>query len=153
MGTEGGTITWCKSTVVLMEDRLWYSQGVGASTGAVGGGMASIALCDCEKVMEMEDKRLFKLITKAGTMIFRARSGQERSNWLLAIAKQAAFVKERGILEEAERIITSIELKRSSKQLARLDAFDTLPGVLATKETREMFIDFVRGEYDSKLAR
>merc|ERR1712008_398928 len=79
------------------------------------------------------------------------RGGQERSNWIVAIAKQAALLKERDILLQAERIIAGVELQRSSQHAARLEAFGKLEGVLDASETREMFIDFVRRDYEAMV--
>merc|ERR1740117_1225622 len=100
----------------------------------VGGGMAYLDLCDCDRVVECEDAKLMLLVTKSGTMILRARSAKERNTWLLAVVKQAALIKERDIIQQAERIITGMELKRSTKQLDRLDAFEKLAGTLAHRE-------------------
>lgn len=143
---EDGT-SWHECTVILDEDRLWFSLGPSDQDGSVGGGMASVLLCDCDRVLECEDKRLLQLVTKEATLVFRTRSTQERNSWLLAVVKQAALIKERDILLQAERILASMECRRSTKQLSQLEAFGSLQGILAMQETRDLFSDFVRGEY------
>lgn len=147
---DDGT-SWYACTLILDEDRLWYSQGPSGEDGGMGGGMAYLPLCECDRVLECEDKRLLQLVTKGTTMMFRARSGHERNNWLLAVVKQAALIKERDILLQAERIIAGMESKRSAQHLARLDELGRLPGVLALEETRDMFLDFVRKEHDAAV--
>merc|ERR1712039_323025 len=98
-----------------------------------------------------EDKRLLQLVTKEATLIFRARSSQERHSWLLAIVRQAALIKERDILLQAERTIASMETKRSTKQLSELDTFKQLEGVLSNSEAREVFLEFVRRDHAASL--
>uniref|UniRef100_A0A7S4R5Q5 PH domain-containing protein n=1 Tax=Alexandrium monilatum TaxID=311494 RepID=A0A7S4R5Q5_9DINO len=145
-GSAGGG-TWYACTLILDEDRLWYSQGPSGEDGGVGGGMAFLPLSECDRVLECEDKRLLQLVTKGSTMTFRAKSGHERNNWLLAVVKQAAFIKERDILLQAERIIAGMEVKRSSRHLARLQDLGQLAGVLADQEARDLFLDYVKGEH------
>jgi len=135
--------TWHTCTVILDEDRLWYSQGPCGEDGSVGGGMTFLPLCDCDRVLECDDKRLLQLVTKGATMMFRARNSHERNSWLLAVVKQAALIKERDILLQAERIVSCMELRRADQQLARLEEFAALPGVLAVPETRGMFLEFL----------
>merc|ERR1712039_912920 len=98
-----------------------------------------------------EDKRLLQRVTKEATLIFRARSSQERHSWLLAIVRQAALIKERDIIMQAERTIASMENKRSTKQLGELDTFKQLEGVLSNHEAREIFVDFVRRDHAASL--
>lgn len=148
---EDGT-TWYACTLVLDEDRLWYSQGPAGGEAGMGGGMASLPLAECDRVLECEDKRLLQLVTKGATMMFRAKSGHERNNWLLAVVKQAALIKERDILLQAERIIAGMETKRSSQHLARLEELATLPGVLAVPEARDLLLDFARRQHSAAAA-
>merc|ERR1712013_923799 len=77
----------------------------------------------------------------------------DRNSWLLAIVRQAALAKERVLLLQAERIISGMEFRRSSAQLAKLDALHHLSGVLAAKETRELFLDFARTEHQDMSKR
>lgn len=142
--------TWHPCTVILDEDRLWYSQAPGAEKdgiGRYGGGMIFLPLRECDRVVEGDDKKLLQLLTKGGTMTFRARNGNEKTAWLLAIVKQAAFIKERDILLQAELIISGMEFRRATQQVGRLEVFNKLSGVLATKETKELLVNFLTSEY------
>jgi len=141
--------TWHACTAILDIEHLWYSHEPCGAEGGYGGGMACLLLTECDRVQECEDKLSLQVLSKGVTMQFRTRSGQERSNWIVAIAKQAALLKERDILLQAERIIAGVELQRSSQHAARLEAFGKLEGVLDASETREMFIDFVRRDYEA----
>jgi len=141
--------SWHACTAILDIDHLWYSHEPCGADGGRGGGMACLLLSECDRVQECDDKLSLQVLSKGVTMQFKARSGQERSNWIVAIAKQAALVKERDILMQAERIIGGVELQRSSHHAARLEAFGKLEGVLGASETREMFLDFVRRDYES----
>lgn len=147
--------TWHPCMVILDEDRLWYSkaQTEDQEGGSSGSGMTFLPLCDCDRVVEgSEDKRLLKLQTKMGTMTLRAHNGHERNSWLLAVVKQAALIKERDILLQAERIISGMEFRRASQQVGRLETFGRLDGVLATKDTRELFLDFARRDHEASCA-
>jgi len=143
--------TWHTCTAILDIDHLWYSNEPCGEEGGRGGGMACLLLSECDRVQECDDKLSLQVLSKGVTMQFRALSGQERSNWIVAIAKQAALLKERDILLQAERIIAGVELQRSSQHAARLVAFGKLQGVLSASETREMFLDFVRRDYEAVL--
>lgn len=134
------------------EDRLWLSRKNEKPSNNIDE-FESLPLCDCEKVMEGDDKRLLQLQAKDETLKLRARSGQDRNGWFLAIVRQAALVKERDLLLQAERIISGVELRRSTVQLSKLDALQQLPGVLAAKETRDMFLDFARDEHQASVSR
>lgn len=143
--------TWHPSTVILDEDRLWYSQapsGEKDGTGRYGGGMVFLPLRECDRVVEGDDKKLLQLLTKGGTMTLRARNSNEKTAWLLAVVKQAAFIKERDILLQAELIISGMEFRRATQQVARLEVFNKLPGVLSTREARELLLDFARCEWE-----
>jgi len=133
--------------VILDEEYLWYSLASSEEEGGMGGGMAHLALCDCENPIEDEDRRILKLSTKGGTMTFRARNPSERGSWLLLIMKQAALIKEQNILMQAEHIVANTEFQRSTRQLSRLEAFESLPGILGAHETRDLFVQFLRGEH------
>lgn len=109
--------------------------------------MVFLPLCDCDKVMEGDDKRLLQLLTKGGSMTLRARNAHERNSWLLAVVKQAALIKERDILLQAERIISGMEFRRASQQVAKLEALGRLPSVLANASARELLLEFARSEY------
>jgi len=143
------TDTWHPCTVILDEDRLWYSPVPSAVNGSVGGGMESILLSECDKPHECEDKRVLQLAMKDTMTKLRARSAQERNSWLVAIVKQAALIKEQDILLQAEKIISKMELKRSQQQFARLETLGHLQGVLSMPQTRELFIHFARREYEA----
>lgn len=138
---------WYSCTVILGEDRLWYSQAPSSEDGSLGGGMAFLPLSECDRVLECEDKRLLQLVTRGSTLMFRARNGQDRNTWLLAVVKQAALIKERDILLQAERTIASMELRRATRHLERLEELSTLPGLLALPEAREMLLDFAQKEH------
>lgn len=140
--------TWHSCTVILAEDRFWYSQAPSSQGGHMGGGMASVKLHDCDKVIEGEDKRDFVLVTKSERMTFRAKSKKEQEGWLLAIVGQTALVKEKDILMQAEQIVAKMELRKASQHMANLEAFSRLQGVIeGPQETRQLFADFVRSEH------
>jgi hypothetical protein len=134
--------TWQPSQVILDEDRLWYSS-------PSGGGMMSLPLRECDRVVDGEDKKLLQLLTKGGPMTLRAKNSNEKTAWLLAVVKQAAFIKERDILLQAETIISGMESRRASQQLERLKTFNKLSGVMATRESRDLLLDFARSEWEA----
>lgn len=143
--------SWYPCTVILDEDRLWYSQATGSEkdgVGKYGGGMVCLLLRECDGVAEAEEKKLLQLNTKGGTMTFRARSSTEKTAWLLAVVKQAAFVKERDILLQAEKIIAGTEYRRASQQVRNLDSFSNLSAALASKEVRELIQNFALSEWE-----
>lgn len=143
-----GAELWRPCSVILAEDCLWYSPLPATGAAGVGGGMASVALRDCDSVLEGEDKRQLQLKTKGGSMSFRAKGARERDAWLLAIVSQVALVKERDILLQAEKILEQMELKKSSQQLARAEEFGTLVGILrGPQQVRQLFFEFVHSEY------
>ncbi len=47
-----------------LQDRLWYSSG--QTDAGVGGGMASLALCDCDTVQDLDDKRELRIMARSG---------------------------------------------------------------------------------------
>lgn len=109
--------------------------------------MIFLPLCDCDKVMEGDDKRLLQLLTKNGSMTLRAKNAHERNSWLLAVVKQAALIKERDILFQAERIISGMEFRRATQQMNKLEALGKLPEVLANPNARELLFDFAHSEH------
>lgn len=140
-------LTWYSCTVILDEERLWYSQAPGGQDGRLGGGMAFLQLSECDSIQDGEDKQLLQLMMKSGRVTFRAKSSSERSNWLLAIVKQAALIKERDILLEAELIIAGLEFRRSGLQLDRLEALSSLSVFLSVGgEARHLFLEFLSSE-------
>jgi len=142
--------SWYPCMVILDEDRLWYSpapSGEKDGIGRYGGGMIFLPLCDCDKVMEGDDKRLLQLLTKNGSMTLRAKNAHERNSWLLAVVKQAALIKERDILFQAERIISGMEFRRATQQINKLEALGKLPTVLANASARELLFEFARSEH------
>jgi len=143
--------SWYPCTVILDEDRLWYSQAPGGEkdgVGKYGGGMVCLLLRECDGVAEVDEKKLLQLNTKGGTMTFRARSSNEKTAWLLAVVKQAAFVKERDILLQAEKIIAGTEYRRASQQVRNLESFSNLSATLASKEVRELLQNFALSEWE-----
>eukprot|EP00419_Tripos_fusus_P072665 CAMPEP_0172903454 /NCGR_PEP_ID=MMETSP1075-20121228/170580_1 /TAXON_ID=2916 /ORGANISM="Ceratium fusus, Strain PA161109" /LENGTH=371 /DNA_ID=CAMNT_0013760269 /DNA_START=1 /DNA_END=1112 /DNA_ORIENTATION=+ len=141
--------TWYACTAILDTDHLWYSHEPCGVEGGRGGGMACLLLFECDHVQECDDKLSLQVLSKGVTMQFKARSSQERNNWIVAIANQAALLKERNILLQANRIIAGVEQQRSSQHAARLEAFGKLEGLLGASETREMFLDFVKRDYEA----
>lgn len=137
---------WRSCMLILTEDRLWYSEDPVSAEGSFGGGMASLTLRDCDRVVECEDKRQLCLLARGGTHTFRARNASERTSWLLAIARQYALVKERGILDEAEQAIANVEWKRAEEQARRLEAFETPSTIICVREARELLLSFARQE-------
>jgi len=147
-----GADSWHPSMVVLAEDRFWYSQAPSAQ-GSMGGGMASVRLQDCDKVLEGEDKRQLQFITKNERLTFRTKNVKDRDAWLLAIVGQTALVKEKDILLQAEQIVAKMEMKKSSQHFCNLEAFSQLSGVLdGPLEARRLFIDFVHADHAAATA-
>eukprot|EP00428_Durinskia_dybowskii_P025234 CAMPEP_0170234582 /NCGR_PEP_ID=MMETSP0116_2-20130129/17037_1 /TAXON_ID=400756 /ORGANISM="Durinskia baltica, Strain CSIRO CS-38" /LENGTH=347 /DNA_ID=CAMNT_0010485377 /DNA_START=93 /DNA_END=1133 /DNA_ORIENTATION=- len=145
--------TWHACSIVLDEDSLWYSLPPGPEGGGVGGGMASISLRGCDRAREGDEKREFRLFAGGRVMSFRAKTPADQKTWLLLIARQAALVKERDMLFQADHFIANMEAQSSAQQSAALEALRTLPGVLAgPKQARQLFLDFVRSEHSACAA-
>lgn len=139
--------SWQSCSVFLDEDRFWYSE-VPSDTVSARQCLMSVRLSDCDRVLEGEDQRVLQLSTRcSGTLAFRARSGHERSGWLVAVVKQAALVKEGDILMQAEQSIAGMEFRRSNQHLASIEAFQQVQGVMRNKRSRALFLDFVHDEH------
>lgn len=139
--------SWQSCSVFLDEDRFWYSE-VSSDTASARQNCASVQLSDCDRVLEGEDQRVLRLLTRcSGPLAFRARSGQERNGWLLAVKKQTAVVKEGDILMQAEQSIAGTEFRRSSQHLASIEAFQQVQGVMRNKQSRALFLDYVHDEH------
>lgn len=139
--------TWHTCTVVLDEDRLWFSLPPTVVSG-MGGGMASIMLQGCDSARPGDERREFLLFVGPTSMAFRAKTVADQEAWLLIIVRQAALVKEREMLLQADRIIASVELQRTTRRLSCLDTLQDLPGVLfGPRSARQLFLDFARSEH------
>lgn len=139
--------SWQCCTVCLDEDRFWYFDFPSESESAQQS-VASVQLSDCERVLEGDDQRVLQLVTRCGCpLALRARSGQERNSWLLAVVKQAAVVKEGDILMQAEQSIANVEFRRSSQHLATVEAFQQVQGVIRDRRARALFLDFLHDEH------
>eukprot|EP00929_Paragymnodinium_shiwhaense_P089106 TRINITY_DN49341_c0_g1_i1.p2 TRINITY_DN49341_c0_g1~~TRINITY_DN49341_c0_g1_i1.p2 ORF type:complete len:413 (+),score=113.92 TRINITY_DN49341_c0_g1_i1:151-1389(+) len=145
---DGASAPWRTCTVILTEERLWYQPMVEGGLDGVGGGMSSLGLHECDKI-DMEDKRHLRIETARGRLCFRASTHNLVVSWLLAIANQAAYLKEDFILQNAERSIVHFESRRATKQLDKLALCCTLKGVLEESATRDLFFDFARSEFAS----
>jgi len=142
--------TWHACTVVLDEEHFWYSLPPSSESGSVGGGMASVALCDCDKVCAAtgDDRRQFHISSKGELLTLRAKKESEQDAWVLAVVKQAALIKEREILMQADRILSNMEFKKSSQQCECAASFLRLAGVLGgPARARQLFLDFAVGEH------
>lgn len=137
---------WQPCKVILDSDHLWYAQVPSReeAAAAVGTGMTCLSLRHCEGVLESEDACVFRILNKDGEIKIRTRNSAERSAWLLSVVNQVTLVKEQDILVQAERTIAAMEVRRSGAQLAQLEAFDTLEGLLADKgEARKLLLWFL----------
>lgn len=140
---------WQPCKVTLDSEHLWYAQVPSGEEPAavIGTGMTCLSLRHCEGVLESEDACVFRILTKDGEIKIRTRNNAKRSAWLLSIVNQVTLVKEQDILAQAERTIAAMEVRRSGAQLAQLEAFDTLEGLLADKgKARKLLLWFLTSE-------
>lgn len=96
---------------------------------------------------QQSSQQVFFVQTKQRTYVLRARSTADRDSWILAVAKQAALVKERELLVQAEQVISQLALSSSQRtEQAFLAAIGSYSGTVRHSEAcRDLFLDFVRG--------
>ncbi|CEM24780.1 unnamed protein product [Vitrella brassicaformis CCMP3155] len=136
---------WKVRHVILQPDGVWYCKDPHRSRTRV-----CIPLSDCEKVLEVpEDKRIFHLVTSSRHYFFRVKTSGDRDGWLVAIAKQAALIKEQDLLVQAERSIMEAEVRRANRQLDYLASMMELDGTLECQESRQLLLDFVQNIRDT----
>lgn len=142
-------IAWQPCTAILDADHFWYAPVTSReeASAVVGNRMNCLYLRHCDRVLEDEDICVFQILSKEGDIKIRTKNNAERSAWLLSVVKQVALVKEQDIMIQAERAIAAMEVRRSGAQLAQLEAFDTLQGLLAGRgEAQKLLLWFLNGE-------
>ncbi|CAE6935615.1 KIN10 [Symbiodinium sp. CCMP2592] len=141
---------WQRCTVALDGESLWHSQVFQDDGAALGGGMARMPLRSAVGVVQGEDEeeRVFQLLTRDGTLTWRARSTKARNGWLEELSARLKQVQDVELLTKAENLICEVEARRCDENLSKLEAFDTVEGLLAGGEARDLFLWFLRAQLE-----
>eukprot|EP00434_Breviolum_minutum_P023647 symbB.v1.2.020857.t1/scaffold1711.1/size185425/20 len=123
-------------------DNLWHSDPEALRLGA---GMVKLSLRSFEKVEAIEDEAncTLRIRSSDGESTWRARSSKQRNSWLKILTSQLQALAEAELLAKAQNAIGDIEARRCDDDLARLETFDTVQGLLADPEARELFLWFL----------
>lgn len=149
---------WKWRSFSLMYDTLVYQRaGGGRGSDPTQRRRKCIPLSECLRVDKLDtpDRRVFLLNTKSRVVILRAKNDRERDAWVLAIAKQAALVKEIELLTQAEEILHTLEYEKSSKVEAEFVKVTTsFVGCVSFNENcRDLFLAFAQEEWTREQSR
>lgn len=136
--TESG---WQMCSVVLDRDNLWHSD----PEAVRGAGMVKLPLRCFKKVEAVEDEAncTLRIRSSDGESTWRARSTKHRNSWLKVLTTQLQALTEAELFFKAQNAIGDLEARRCDDDLARLETFDTVQGLLADPEARELFLWFL----------